>query len=80
MKILLLSDSKVDKRRFIEALRVNGNPLFSSVNSGIAIKREDSDKARDTTVYDTVGGIYRDWYTGGINYDVYLRLEARGVR
>lgn len=40
MKILLLSDSKVDKRRFIEALRVNGNPLFSSMNSGIAIKRE----------------------------------------
>lgn len=82
MKILLLSDSKVGERRFIESLRVNGNPLFHSINNGIAIKREREglDRVRDTTVYDTVRGTYRDWWTGDTNYDVYLRLEARGVK
>lgn len=80
MKILLLSDSKVGERRFIESLRVLGNSLFHSMNNGIAIKREELNKSRDTMVYNTVNGAYRDWWTGDTNYDVYLRLEARRVK
>lgn len=82
MKILLLSDSKVGERRFIESLQVLGNSLFHSMNNGIAIKREREglDRVRDTTVYDTVNGAYRDWWTGDTETNVYLRLEAIGVK
>jgi len=80
VKILLLSDSKVGKERFIKSLRVCSYSKYHSMNNGIAIKREELNKSRDTMVYNTAGDTYQDWWTGDTEPDVYLRLEARGVK